>query len=54
VSLAPSLAVAVMLKVGTLDDPAVFGGPDIAIFTCDKQDFHHVAESVASFERMPG
>lgn len=45
---------AVMLKVGTLDDPSVFGGPQMAIFTCDKQSFHHVPEGLPSFERMPG
>ena len=30
----------VMIKVGSLDDPSVFGGPQMQIFTCDKQDYH--------------
>ena len=30
---------AVMLKVGTLDDPALYGGPQMVIFTIDKQAF---------------
>ncbi len=50
---APGYA-AVMLKVGTLDDPSVFEGPQVAIFTIDKQDFHHVPDGIPAFERMPG
>ena len=45
---------AVFLKVGALDDPSVFGMPQMAIFTIDKQSFHHVPEGVAVFERTPG
>jgi hypothetical protein len=45
---------AVLLKVGTLDDPGVFGGPDIAIFTIDMQTFHQLPDGVPSFERIPG
>jgi hypothetical protein len=44
---------AVLLKVGTFDDPSVFGGPQITIHTADKQSFHHVPEGVPSFERTP-
>ena len=44
---------AVLLKVGTLDDPTVFGGPQMAIFTIDKQSFHHVPAGVPAFERLP-
>ena len=44
---------AVILKVGTLDDPSFFGAPQMAIFTVDKQAFHHIPEGVPSFERMP-
>lgn len=54
VSKAPALANAVMLKVGTLDDPALFGGAQMAIFTVDKQGFHQLPEGVPAFERMPG
>ena len=50
---APGVPGAVVLKVGTLDDPAVFGSPQIAIFTIDKQSFHHIPEGVPSFERTP-
>ena len=43
----------VVVKVGTLDDPSLFGGPQIAIYTCDKQAFHHVPEGLPAFERLP-
>jgi hypothetical protein len=45
---------AVMLKVGTLDDPSVFGGPQLAIYTSEKQPFHHVPPGITSFEKFPG
>ena len=45
---------AVLLKVGTFDDPAVFGAPQLVIFTIDKQPFHHVPAGVPAFERVPG
>ena len=50
----PGLPGAVLLKVGTLDDPSVFGGPQMVIFTIDKQSFHHIPEGVPTFERTPG
>ncbi len=53
-SRAPGVAGAVILKVGTLDDPSVFGQPQMAIFTVDKQSFHHVPEGIPNFERTPG
>jgi len=50
----PNLPGAVLIKVGTLDDPSVFGAPQMVIFTIDKQPFHHVPEGVPAFERVPG
>ncbi len=44
---------AVILKAGTLDDPSVFGSPQMAIFTVDKQAFHHIPDGLPSFERLP-
>jgi hypothetical protein len=44
---------AVILKVGTLDDPGVFGGPQMAIYTIDKQAFHHIPDGLPAFERAP-
>lgn len=45
---------AVILKVGTLDDPDLYAGPDIAIYTIDQRTFHRIPEGVATFERLPG
>jgi hypothetical protein len=45
---------AVLLKVGTFDDPSLFGGPQMVIYTKDKQSFHHVPEGVPAFETTPG
>ena len=53
-SRAPGVPGAVLLKVGTLDDPAAFGMPQVAIYTCDMQPFHVIPEDVARFERVPG
>jgi hypothetical protein len=53
-SRAPGMPGSVILKVGTLDDPSVFGAPQMAIFTVDKQPFHQIPEGVPVFERMPG
>ena len=50
----PGMPGAVILKVGTLDDPSIYGGPEMAIYTIDVQSFHHIPDGVASFERMPG
>ncbi|PWR23511.1 GFA family protein [Zavarzinia compransoris] len=45
---------AVILKVGTLDDPKAFAGPDIAIYTVDQQPYHVLPEGMPTFERLPG
>ena len=44
---------AVILKVGTFDDPSVFQAK-VAIFTVDKQAFHHIPDGLPAFERRPG
>ena len=50
----PAVPGAVLVKVGTFDDPSVYGAPQMVIYTCDKQSFHHLPEGVPSFERTPG
>jgi hypothetical protein len=42
----------VVIKVGTLDKPDEIM-PQIAIYTVDKQPFHHVPEGMPAFERLP-
>ncbi len=51
---AKSFSGVLMLKVGSLDDPSVFGAPEMAIFGIDKQVFHHVPDGVPLVERGPG
>lgn len=43
----------VMIKVGTLDDPALFKAPKAAIFVAEKQPFHEIPEDLACFEGFP-
>jgi hypothetical protein len=43
---------AVILKVGTLDDPKQYM-PKMAIYTCDKQAFHQIPDGMPTFERLP-
>lgn len=43
----------VILKVGTLDDPAAYGAPQAAIWTADAQAFHVIPEGVMRFEGFP-
>lgn len=45
---------AMMVKVGTLDDPSIFGQAEMAIFVCDKQSFHTLPEGVPAFDKGPG
>ena len=44
---------AVIVKVGSMDDPGQYGGPDIAIFACDQQSFHLIPDGVKAFEKRP-
>jgi hypothetical protein len=43
-----------IVKVGALDDPAVFEGPRLVVWTEEKQDFHVLPDRVAAYPRMPG
>jgi hypothetical protein len=53
-SRAPGMPGAVLIKVGTFDDPSLFGAPQMVIYTCDKQAFHQLPDGVPTFERLPG
>lgn len=44
----------VVLKVGSLDDPSAYAGPQAAIQTADKRPWHLIAEGIATFPRFPG
>ena len=49
----PGMSDAVLLKVGTLDDPSIFD-PQVAIYTGEMQSFHRLPDDVAAFEKTPG
>lgn len=44
---------AIVLKIGTLDDPASVYAPRMAIYTIDRQPYHLIAEGLPAFERLP-
>lgn len=44
---------AVILKIGTLDNPADYGGPAIAIFAEEEQPFHQTPAGVPKFATLP-
>lgn len=43
----------VIIKVGTLDSPRIFDGPDIVVWVEEKEPFHHVPEGAAAYSRLP-
>lgn len=43
----------VVLKIGTLDDPSVYGSAQMSIFTAEGQPFHLIADGVPGFEGLP-
>ena len=51
-SRSPSRPKSMIVKVGTLDKPEDYQA-QAAIFTCDKQAFHYISESIPSFEKRP-
>ena len=48
----PARRGSMIIKVGTLDDPSVFKS-QAAIFTKDKQSYHHIEEGLPAFEKRP-
>ena len=48
----PTRPESIILKVGTFDDPSIFN-PEIAIFTSDKQEFHHIGNNLKCFDKRP-
>ena len=39
-----------IVKVGTFDDQSFFK-PRVAIFTCDKQGYHYIPESLPTYDK---
>ena len=48
----PARPDAVIVKVGTMDKPEQYD-PQIAIFTCDRQAFHQIADGLKTFDKRP-
>jgi hypothetical protein len=44
----------VLIKVGTLDDPSVFGGPQMVTWTSEMQKFHLLPADVPAYPEIPG
>jgi len=42
-----------LLKIGTLDNPLVYGSAQKAIFPAEGQPFHLIADGVPAFEGLP-
>jgi hypothetical protein len=51
---APAFPQGVIVKVGSLDDPSVFGGPAFAAFACDAQSYHRLPDDVPVHQKWPG
>ena len=43
----------VILKVGGLDDPSVYGKAQVVFYTSEAQPFHLFPEGVPAFEKFP-
>jgi hypothetical protein len=48
---APAFPAGVIIKVGSLDDPSHFGGPDTANFACDAQSYHRLPTDIPVFQK---
>jgi hypothetical protein len=53
-SLPPGMEGLVIIKVGSMDEPADFGEPDMAFYCIEKQKFHYLPEGMTTFELFPG
>lgn len=49
----PRAAGNVVIKVGSMDEPGQYPGPQVAIYCIDKQSFHHIPDGLPEFERLP-
>jgi len=43
----------VLIKIGTLDDPSVFEGPQLVTWTSEMQKFHLLPADVPAYPEMP-
>lgn len=53
-SRSPKAPAGLIVKVGALDDPAFFEGPQMVFWAEEKHGFHLVPDSAKVFARLPG
>ena len=46
-------ASAVLIKIGTLDDPSLFDGPKVITWTSEMQKFHVLPANVPAYPELP-
>jgi hypothetical protein len=44
---------AVLIKVGTLDDPSMFAGPQLVTWTSEMQKYHLLPSDVPAYPELP-
>ena len=49
-----AIAEGVVVKIGTLDDPSVFEGPNMVFWAQEKQVFHLLPKEATVFDTLPG
>lgn len=50
---APGMPGIVLMKVGCLDNPEAFEGPQMAIFAAEARGFHQIPEGLEAFDALP-
>jgi hypothetical protein len=50
---APRNPSGVVLKVGTLDDPSLYGGPQSVLWCDEAEAYHQIPEGVRAFPKFP-
>jgi hypothetical protein len=48
---APGFKAGIIIKVGSLDDPSVFGKAESANFVCDAQPFHRLPDDMPRYQK---
>ena len=50
----PKVTEGLVVKVGTLDDPAAFEGPKMVFWAQEKQNFHELPDGATAYATLPG
>jgi hypothetical protein len=48
---APGFEAAVIIKVGSMDDPSLFGGAESINFACDAQPYHRLSMDIPTYQK---